>query len=85
MHLQALEVHPEAVKALYRRGQAHLARHDFDLAQRDLERAFQLAEGDAMIQRDVGAVMRELSEKRRMHDQRMGQMYARMLGGRSDD
>lgn len=82
---QALEVHPEAVKALYRRGRAHLGRHDFDLAQRDLERAFHLAEGDATIQRDVGALMWELSEKRKLHDQRMGQMYARMLGGRSDD
>jgi FK506-binding protein 4/5 len=72
-------VSPEATKAFYRRAQAHMGMNDFDLAQQDLERVLGLASDDAAIQRDVRAQLKALDLKRRQHDQRMGQMYARML------
>ena len=60
----ALNYEPENAKALYRRGQANLARHFVDEARADVLKAAKLLPKDAAIRKTLGEIQLQMAEKK---------------------
>ncbi|KAG2777628.1 hypothetical protein JG687_00001703 [Phytophthora cactorum] len=80
---QALEIDPNNVKALYRRAQAYRLKDEFDLAQKDIERAVELSKAAEATQSVDSLLIQEkklLQAKVLAYKLRTKQVSAAMFG-----
>lgn len=72
---KVLEVDEENSKALFRRGQAHFGRNDYDLALRDMNRAKELEPGD----KGIAAELTKLKKARQKSIAKERDLYEKMF------
>jgi FK506-binding protein 4/5 len=73
--IQVLEVEPQNVKALYRRGQAYVETLDLDLAEWDYKKALELDPQS----RDVRSAYKTLKQKQVEQNKKEAKMYSNMF------
>jgi len=72
---KVLEIQEENAKALFRRGQCHLGKRDYDLAMVDLLRAQELEPKDKGILQEIA----KTKKAKLMYEQKEKQMYSKMF------
>jgi len=72
---KVLEIQEENAKALFRRGQCHLGKTDYDLAMVDLSRALELEPKDKGILQEIA----KTKKAKLMYEQKEKQMYSKMF------
>lgn len=72
---KVLEIQEENVKALFRRGQCHLGKKDYDLAMVDLLQAQELEPKDKGILQEIA----KTKKAKLMYEQKEKQMYSKMF------
>jgi len=72
---KVLEIQEENIKALFRRGQCHLGKKDYDLAMADLKRAQELEPKDKGILQEIAKVKKAKTD----YAQKEKQMYSKLF------
>merc|ERR1712137_344253 len=74
---KALEIEPNNVKALFRRGKSYVAINEVEAAQQDLDKAYELTDStDNAIKKEL----QRLKNKRTQLDKQQQQFYSKCLG-----
>ncbi|GCC33687.1 hypothetical protein chiPu_0012157 [Chiloscyllium punctatum] len=72
---KALEIEPDSVKCLYRRGQAYASINEFDKAKRDLKRVLKLEPANSA----AAAQLRVLIEQIKAQNEKMGKAMSKLF------
>lgn len=73
---EALDIDPRNTKALFRRGQAHRALKDWDIALIDLNKALEAEPEDKGIKTEIARVKKDIDEQKKKERQAYSKMFS---------
>jgi len=79
MLLKVLEIEDFNDKALYRRGKSYLALQKFDLAEKDLKKAYNINSNDAGIKEALNQLKREKAKYEKEKNEEMKKLSKKMF------
>eukprot|EP01118_Nematostelium_gracile_P009378 TRINITY_DN3152_c0_g1_i1.p1 TRINITY_DN3152_c0_g1~~TRINITY_DN3152_c0_g1_i1.p1 ORF type:complete len:207 (+),score=76.77 TRINITY_DN3152_c0_g1_i1:117-737(+) len=82
---QVLQIESNNIKALFRRGKAHLALNDLDRAESDLNKAAELDPNDKMIQRELLVLKKKNKEQDKKQQKFYSNLFERMSKENDED